>query len=308
MFLLGSITQILVTLFALRAGATVQPPPKFVGPRYHRPAVSEKKLQAMAPSFCIKRLSELPGKFSKKALAAACQKVIVSDDCQSEKGSPIFYFERDGYDKHAERILAISLIHGDEHPAGSVGRNWMIRLNRINPRNTWRVIPLVNPDGAAAWTRYNAHGVDLNRNFPSSDWNLLAHKYWHTFEKNNKRRYPGPTADSERETQCIVKQIAAFKPDFIISVHTPYGVLDLDGPKKLPRPNFYRLPWYNIGTFPGSLGRYMWVDHHIPVLTIELHFNGLQQPWEFNRLQDLTGTLAIRAREILKREQQIAKQ
>ena len=186
MFLLGSIAQILVAVYTSWAITVVHPMAKFIGPLpYHKPAVPEAKLQAMAPNFCVKRLSELPGKFSEKALQAACQKVIVSDDCQSENGSPIFYFERDGYDKHARRILAISLIHGDEHPAGSVGRNWMIRLNRINPRNTWRVIPLVNPDGAAAWTRYNAHGVDLNRNFPSFDWNSLAQKYWHIRDHRN---------------------------------------------------------------------------------------------------------------------------
>src|SRR6185437_16346647 len=99
--------------------------------------------------------------------------------CESENGAPIFYYQREGTDKkHGKRILSISLIHGDEHPSGAVNRAWMARLNKIEPRNTWRVIPIVNPDGMKAVTRYNAHHVDLNRNFPSSDWDKLALKYW----------------------------------------------------------------------------------------------------------------------------------
>ncbi len=251
--------------------------------------------------FCYKRLSSLPGQFDKQQLKKICAKVTVLDSCESEKGSPIFYYQRQGTDKTSgKRILAISLIHGDEHPSGSVSRAWMLRLEKIKPRNTWRVIPIVNPDGMAAMTRYNSRGVDLNRNFPSKDWNRLAQKYWHLRTHNDKRRFPGESSASEKETQCIIKQISEFKPNFIISIHTPLGVLDFDGPKVAP-PRFRPLPWYGIGTYPGSLGRYMWGDHKIPVLTVELHQNGLKRLSEFDHLQDITGTVAIQATKILQK-------
>jgi murein peptide amidase A len=175
----------------------------------------------------------------------------------------------------------------------------MARLKSIEPRNTWRVLPIVSPDGLKARTRYNANKVDLNRNFPSKDWDEQALKYWEKSTKKDPRRYPGPTAASESETKCLVQHIEDFKPDFIISVHTPLGVLDFDGPK-VGNPGFKPLPWVGLGNFAGSLGRYMWVDNKVPVLTIELRGNtGIKKLEEFDHLQDISGTVAIQSGKLL---------
>jgi murein peptide amidase A len=253
--------------------------------------------------FCLQELSNLPGPFDKMALKDVCDKVQQDAQCTSINKAPIFHFDKIGTDlTKGKKVLTISLIHGDEFPSGSVGRAWMSRLNTIDPRNTWRVIPLVNPDGLKAKTRYNAQGVDLNRNFPSKDWATEALKYWETANNKDKRRYPGPTAVSEPETRCLVKHIEEFKPDFIISIHTPLGVLDFDGPK-IGNPGFKPLPWVGLGNFAGSLGRYMWVDNKVPVLTIELKGNsGIQRLEDFDRLQDISGTVAIQAGKLLSKE------
>ena len=117
--------------------------------------------------------------------------------------------------------------------------------------------------------------------------------------KSDPRRYPGPQAASEPETKCLLKHIDEFKPDIVISVHTPLGVLDLDGPKMKNPPPFKPLPWTSLGNFPGSLGRYMWADRRIPVLTIELKGNeDLKKLEAFDKLQDISGTIAIQADQL----------
>lgn len=244
---------------------------------------------------CVKRLKALPGVSNEKELQAACEKVQVMDGCQSTHGTNIFSFEKKGTNKNPKKIFALALIHGDETTAGVVARSWITRLNKIEPRNTWEVIPIANPDGLKAHTRYNANGVDINRNFPSENWEKEATAYWKKKNHSDKRRFPGLKAASESETRCLMKQLNDFKPDFIVSIHTPLGVLDLDGPK-LPPPNFKQLPWQSLGNFPGSMGRYMWKDRNIPVLTIELKPNQDIKAFEqFDRLQDISGTIAIQA-------------
>lgn len=243
---------------------------------------------------CYEELKGFSGPVDKIALSSACKKVQVLDGCHSVEGRPIFHYERQGTQKRPQRILAKSLIHGDELPAGSVGRAWMSRLENIDPRNTWRVIPIANPDGLKRRTRFNSRGVDLNRNFPTDDWEVQALRYWKVNKKSDPRRYPGSGPASEPETKCLVKHFEDFKPDFIISIHTPLGVLDFDGPKLKNPPHFSPLPWISLGNFPGSLGRYMWKDRNIPVLTIELKGQeDLKTLEEFDRLQDISGTVAI---------------
>lgn len=240
---------------------------------------------------CLQELKVFPGPFDEKVLKAACQQVQLDPICKSVEGKPIFHYDKPGTSSGGgKKILVISVIHGDERPAGSVGRYWLERLQSIEPRNSWRVIPVLNPDGAKYKTRTNAHKIDLNRNFPTRDWDEDAMKYWKASTSSNPRRFPGEEAGSEPETKCALKLIEDFKPDFIVSIHTPLNVLDFDGPKVKPPPFDY-LPWKSLGHFPGSLGRYMWFERKTPVLTAELK-DGLPASYKpFEKLQDVIGTL-----------------
>lgn len=232
----------------------------------------------------------LGNKSDDKVLKAACQAVQMLDGCQSVSGMPIFHYDKKGAHKSNQKILVFSLIHGDELPAGNVGRFWMERLQAIDPRNSWRVVPVLNPDGLKAKTRTNGRGVDINRNFPTTDWEKSAKAYWEKDSKKSPRRFPGDKAASEPETQCALKHIIDFKPDFVVSIHTPLKVLDFDGPRAVKPPKFDYLPWKSLGNYPGSLGRYLWHERKTPVLTAE--FKEDQPPEKpLVELQDIIGFL-----------------
>lgn len=273
--------------------------------------------QEEVTQFCVESLGKLPGKLSLPgAVEKICADVRVRPECVSAEGRPIFHWDRGGMppDEHAKaakdddkqlNILVIGLIHGDEDESGSLVRLWSERLTRFMPHNGWRMIPIMNPDGWKKSTRTNSRGVDINRNFPTKDWESHAFRHWERDMKKNPRRFPGKEAASEPETKCVMAQVEEFKPDFVISVHTPYGILDLDGPRsgqlpvaKLP------LPWKRLGTLPGSLGRYLWDERNLPVLTIELKGNEtVAQKKRFEFLQDEMSRIFWASNEAMKKEE-----
>ncbi|HRA15470.1 MAG TPA: murein peptide amidase A, partial [Giesbergeria sp.] len=74
---------------------------------------------------------------------------------------------------------------------------------------------------------------------------------------------------SEPESRFLHEQMAQFRPQLVVSIHAPYGVLDFDGPHEPPlRLGHLRLD--QVGVFPGSLGHYGGVQQGMPVVTIEL--------------------------------------
>ncbi len=169
------------------------------------------------------------------------------------------------------RVLVLGGIHGDERTASSLVFHW-IGHTEVTPASThWRFIPGLNPDGLLAQPprRTNANGVDLNRNFPTPDWQRDALSYWASKTKKDIRRFPGNAPLSEPESKFLYDQIQTFKPDVIVSIHAPFGVLDFDGPSTPPQ-KLGRLYLDQVGIYPGSLGNYGGVTLGIPVVTIEL--------------------------------------
>jgi protein MpaA len=109
----------------------------------------------------------------------------------------------------------------------------------------------------------------LNRNFPTPGWQNDAPRSWARATHSDPRRFPGTAPLSEPETRWINEEMQRFKPQVIISVHAPFGVLDFDGPVKPPT-RFGRLNFNRVGVYPGSLGNYSGMHKNVPVITIEL--------------------------------------
>jgi protein MpaA len=112
-------------------------------------------------------------------------------------------------------VLVVGVIHGDEH----AGLRVVGALRRIAPTvegaQLW-VVPTVNPDGVRANTRKNAHGVDLNRNFPFR---------WRDDVPHSNGYYPGPRPASEPETRAVMAFARRIQPDLSIWYHQPWGAV-----------------------------------------------------------------------------------
>ena len=159
------------------------------------------------------------------------------------------------------------------------------------------IAPIVNPDGFLAKVprRANSNGIDLNRNFPTNDFDSHATKEWKSAEGGAKDKYPGKQGGSEIETQFQIMLIERFNPDKIISVHSPFGWLDVDTPEKTGKPltepdgfnfkeiskqakdmaqvmsrasNNFKVKDFRV--YPGSLGNYAAREKGIPTYTLEL--------------------------------------
>jgi len=175
------------------------------------------------------------------------------------------------------KVLLIGGIHGDEYSSVSVVFKWLATLNKHHSGLFhWHIVPLLNPDGLLrkGSQRVNSNNVDLNRNFPINDWENTAIKYWIEETGKNPRYYPGPEALSETESNWLLGHINVFRPDVIVSVHAPHGIIDHDGPRVAPE-KLGALYLNYLGTYPGSLGNYAGIQRQIPVITIELPYAGI---------------------------------
>lgn len=219
-----------------------------------------------AAEFCQRVVRKLPNVSA--ALCAGAQ--LGSGSARSVRGVPLF--QRDVVSPNPSlRVLVVGGIHGDELSSTALALHW-IRAAKETPSNIhWRFVPLMNPDGMLQrrpW-RMNANGVDLNRNFPTPNWDKEATHYWNQRTRRDPRRYPGPQPLSEPESRWLHDEMERWKPHLIVSIHAPYGVLDFDGPT-VPPQRLGRLYLDQVGIFPGSLGNYGGVHKKVPVVTIEL--------------------------------------
>ena len=231
-------------------------------------ALVSSAAQAAAP--CDEFAARLPN--MKRAFCESAN--LQPSPVKSVKGQTIWTRDIKA-DSATLRVLVIGAIHGDELSSASLAMHWL-KLAELSPADMpqavhWRFIPALNPDGLLSQPprRVNANGVDLNRNFPTPNWERDAKTYWEKRTNKDPRRYPGTKPLSEPESKFVYEQMQRFKPQLIVSIHAPYGVLDFDGPS-VPPSKLGRLYLDQVGIFPGSLGNYGGVHKGVPVVTVEL--------------------------------------
>lgn len=151
------------------------------------------------------------------------------------------------------RVLVVGCIHGNE-PAGiAVTR----RLERLSPAGVdlWIVADL-NPDGRAADARGNAHGVDLNRNFPFR-WRPMGGVY-----------ESGPRPLSEPESRIAYRLIRRIHPAVAVWFHQHLDLVWASGGKASLERRFARisgLPYHRLPALAGSA--IDWQNHALPGTT-----------------------------------------
>jgi protein MpaA len=158
-------------------------------------------------------------------------------------------------------VLILATIHGNEW-AGTPLCQALVSKLRFDVRTMENkkvvVIPVANPDGYAAKRRTNFRGVDINRNFPTS---------------NRVDTPRNGAALSEPESQAIMNVLGEFRPRRIVSIHQPLACIDFDGPGEglaAAMSQHAGLPIKKLGALPGSLGSFAAYNLNVPIITLEL--------------------------------------
>ena len=170
---------------------------------------------------------------------------------RSVQGRPIYAYELGP--PGGRPVLVVGCTHGDE----SAGMAIVAALRKLLPPvgvELW-LVPTINPDGAAAHTTANAHGVNLNRNFPYA-WRRLG---------GVGRYNSGPRPLSEPEARAIHGILLQVQPRLAIWFHQHAAVVDdSQGSRSLER-TFGRLiglPLRPLPDYTGSITN--WENHRFP--------------------------------------------
>ena len=115
------------------------------------------------------------------------------------------------FGKGGKKVLIWSQMHGNESTTTKalfdffkfITSNKQATMDLLS-KHTFYVLPMLNPDGAALYTRENANGVDLNRD---------------------------AQALSQRESKVLKSIFDALQPDLCLNMHDQRSIFGIKGPK-----------------------------------------------------------------------------
>ncbi len=163
--------------------------------------------------------------------------------------------------------------HGDELATVPFLEEFVVARLENGLAGPTAVIPVLNPDGYARGSRYNARGVDLNRNLPAR-WSSGADE-------------PSGTEPlSEPEAKLLHDLLIAGRPGRIVSLHWALGEIDADGihsvelargmwgSLEVPQRRMFRLKTSGK-PLPGSLGSFCAAERkgQPALVTLELPYH-----------------------------------
>lgn len=174
-------------------------------------------------------------------------------------------------------LLILAAIHGDETETTVV----VSEALRCLPQGALKAAVILsgNPDGVLRGTRGNARGVDLNRNFPTSNWS--PDPVFYKSRANDARDIALTTGErpaSEPETAALIALIDELNPRAVVSLHSALACIDDSGASHLGRQLADRcnLPFLTeIGyPTPGSMGTWA-SERKLNLVTLELEDGSL---------------------------------
>lgn len=194
----------------------------------------------------------------------------------SVEGRPIEVVRR-AHEGATRRVLVIGSIHGDERAGMRVVRRLERRAHVPQDLDLW-LARTVNPDGTAADRRTNAHGVDLNRNFPYR---------WGPSPRG--ATWSGPAPMSEPESVALRRLVRRVDPWLVVTFHQPlfgvgtndkgmHTVRALAAGMRLPVKS-YTCTGICRGTFTG------WVNHRTDALAVTVEFARTAPAWRIRRAE-----------------------
>jgi hypothetical protein len=199
----------------------------------------------------------------------------------SLEGRPILLHQTAAFKAAPGGTLLVGGIHGDERASVllllSFQDRWVRKACADLSTLSLGIIALANPDGYLRNSRYNARGVDVNRNFETC-WSPESDEP------------PGEAPWSEPESRTLRDFIGYQRPTRIVTLHWALGELDADGDQSAP---LARTMWdalsaaerapYRLRTTPhpcpGSFGQWAGTGMSYPegstpaIVTLELPYD-----------------------------------
>ncbi len=240
------------------------------------------------PLLALLALSASTGTASATPVTAASTSLVVHEEVvtvgTTVQGRSIVAVHR-WTDGATHPLLLLGSMHGEEQAGMRVVRR-LARVGLPAGVDLW-LVSTMNPDGASGFRRDNAHGVDLNRNFPTY------------FQRSKKGTllWSGPRPASEPETRTMMRLLTTVSPWTVLSLHQPLFAVDT---YRMKSPALVRrlhrltgLPMAPLDCNGGCHGTMTdWFNTHFPGRAVTMEFRRHAAQTEIARMTTAVLTIA----------------